>query len=168
MITKDERLQLEALFRLIEQSDINTFELQKESMSLYFQKKPSDTNVAIQREERLIQETVPHVKEETNVPATPELSIQQTLQPEREELHTITAPMIGTFYKRANPQNEPFVQVGDAVHKGQTICILEAMKLLNEVQSDVDGVIEEICVEEGEIIEFDQPLFRIKQVDAHD
>lgn len=167
MITKDERLQLEALFRLIEQSDINTFELQKESMSLYFQKKPSDTKVAIQREERFIQETVPH-EEESVVHAASEPSIQQTLQPEREELHTITAPMIGTFYKRANPQNEPFVQVGDAVHKGQTICILEAMKLLNEVQSDVDGVIEEICVEEGEIIEFDQPLFRIKQVDAND
>jgi acetyl-CoA carboxylase biotin carboxyl carrier protein len=75
--------------------------------------------------------------------------------------HVVTSPMVGTFYRAPSPGAEPFVQVGDAVKEGQTICIIEAMKLLNEIESDKTGVIKEILVENGQAVEYGQPLFVI-------
>ncbi|MBV8628910.1 MAG: acetyl-CoA carboxylase biotin carboxyl carrier protein [Paraburkholderia sp.] len=73
--------------------------------------------------------------------------------------HVVTSPMVGTFYRAPSPGADPFVQVGDSVKEGQTICIIEAMKLLNEIESDVSGVIKEILVENGQAVEYGQPLF---------
>jgi acetyl-CoA carboxylase biotin carboxyl carrier protein len=75
--------------------------------------------------------------------------------------HIVTSPMVGTFYRAPSPGAEPFVQVGDTVKEGQTICIIEAMKLLNEIESDKAGVIKEILVENGQAVEYGQPLFVI-------
>lgn len=71
----------------------------------------------------------------------------------------LTSPMVGTFYRSPSPGAEPFVKVGDTVKKGQTVCIIEAMKLLNEVEAEQDGVIKEICAENGQPVEFGQTLF---------
>ena len=73
----------------------------------------------------------------------------------------ITSPMVGTFYRAPNPGAEPFVKVGDRVEIGQTLCIIEAMKLLNEIEAETAGVIKEICVENAQPVEFGQPLFII-------
>ena len=73
----------------------------------------------------------------------------------------ITSPMVGTFYIAPNPESPPFVAVGDHVRKGQVVCIIEAMKLMNEIESDYDGVVSERLAENAEGVEFDQPLFRI-------
>jgi acetyl-CoA carboxylase biotin carboxyl carrier protein len=75
--------------------------------------------------------------------------------------HVITSPMVGTFYRAPSPGADPFVQVGDTVKEGQTICIIEAMKLLNEIESDKAGVIKDILVENGQAVEYGQPLFLI-------
>src|SRR5690349_9132437 len=75
--------------------------------------------------------------------------------------HVVTSPMVGTFYRAPSPGADPFVQVGDTVKEGQTICIIEAMKLLNEIESDAAGVIKEILVENGQAVEYGQPLFVI-------
>ncbi|TXG26216.1 acetyl-CoA carboxylase biotin carboxyl carrier protein, partial [Burkholderia territorii] len=75
--------------------------------------------------------------------------------------HVVTSPMVGTFYRAPSPGADPFVQVGDSVKEGQTICIIEAMKLLNEIESDKAGVIKEILVENGQAVEYGQPLFVI-------
>jgi acetyl-CoA carboxylase biotin carboxyl carrier protein len=75
--------------------------------------------------------------------------------------HVVTSPMVGTFYRAPSPGADPFVQVGDTVKEGQTICIIEAMKLLNEIESDLAGVIKEILVENGQAVEYGQPLFVI-------
>ncbi|MGN0550685.1 MAG: acetyl-CoA carboxylase biotin carboxyl carrier protein [Acutalibacteraceae bacterium] len=74
----------------------------------------------------------------------------------------ITAPMVGVFYAAPSPDAEPYVSVGSAVKKGDVICIIEAMKLMNEVTATQSGVITEICANNGEIVEFGQPLFKIK------
>lgn len=71
------------------------------------------------------------------------------------------SPMVGTFYRAPNPESPNFVNVGDTVKVGQTLCIIEAMKLLNEIESEKDGVIKEILCENGQGVEFDQPLFVI-------
>lgn len=75
--------------------------------------------------------------------------------------HVVTSPMVGTFYRAPSPGAAPFVNVGDTVKEGQTVCIIEAMKLLNEIESDKAGVIKEILVENGQAVEYGQPLFVI-------
>jgi len=89
------------------------------------------------------------------VPAAPAAEIPLT------EGHIVKSPMVGTFYRSAAPGSNPFVEVGQAVKAGDTVCIIEAMKLLNEIESDHDGVIKSILVENGEPVEYGQPLFVI-------
>lgn len=74
----------------------------------------------------------------------------------------IKAPMVGTFYKAPSPEADAYVKVGDKVSNNSVVCILEAMKLFNEIEAEVSGEIVEILVEDGEMVEFDQPLFRVK------
>lgn len=76
--------------------------------------------------------------------------------------HTLKAPMVGTFYRSPSPGSPAFVEVGQAVTKGQTLCIIEAMKLLNEIESDVAGTVKAILVENGQPVEYGQPLFIIE------
>jgi acetyl-CoA carboxylase biotin carboxyl carrier protein len=75
--------------------------------------------------------------------------------------HLVKAPMVGTFYRAPNPGASPFFEVGQAVKEGEPLCIIEAMKLLNEIEADKSGVIKEILVENGEPVEYGQPLFVI-------
>jgi acetyl-CoA carboxylase biotin carboxyl carrier protein len=76
--------------------------------------------------------------------------------------HSLKSPMVGTFYRAPSPGAPPFVEVGQSVSKGQTLCIIEAMKLLNEIESDVSGTVRAILVENGQPVEYGQPLFRIE------
>ena len=78
-----------------------------------------------------------------------------------KEGNTINSPMVGTFYRAASPDAEPFVDVGASVKKGDILCIVEAMKLLNEIECDQDGIIKKILVENGQPVEFGEPLFVI-------
>jgi acetyl-CoA carboxylase biotin carboxyl carrier protein len=81
--------------------------------------------------------------------------------PDTQQGHVVTSPMVGTFYRASSPGADPFVQVGNTVKEGQTLCIIEAMKLLNEIESDKAGVITEVLVENGQAVEYGQPLFVI-------
>ena len=82
----------------------------------------------------------------------------------QDEGEYIKAPLVGTFYAAAGPDAEPFVKVGDQVKKGQTVCILEAMKMMSEIPAPMDCVIEEILVENGSLAGYDAPLFRVGRV----
>ncbi len=73
----------------------------------------------------------------------------------------VLSPTVGVFYASPSPDARPFVEVGDQVKKGDTLCIIEAMKLMNEIPSEVDGTVAEICVGNGQVVEYNQPLFRI-------
>lgn len=84
---------------------------------------------------------------------------------EKEELQDgeiVKSPMVGTFYSRPAPNKDSFVKVGDTVKKGQVVCIVEAMKLMNEIESEFDGEIAEICIKDGDVVEYGMPLFKIK------
>ena len=91
------------------------------------------------------------------VAAAPAAPVENALP----EGHVVTAPMVGTFYRSGSPGNPPFVEVGQAVKEGDTLCILEAMKLMNEIEADASGTIKAILVENGQPVEFGQPLFVI-------
>lgn len=82
--------------------------------------------------------------------------------PEAEVLREICSPMVGTVYLMPAPEEEPFVSVGDKIKKGQQVCIVEAMKLMNEIESELEGELAEILVENGQMVEYGQPMFRLK------
>ncbi|WP_032518066.1 acetyl-CoA carboxylase biotin carboxyl carrier protein [Prochlorococcus marinus] len=98
-----------------------------------------------------------------NVSIINEPEVPQVAPPGRSDLTEITSPMVGTFYRAAAPGEDPFVEVGNIVKVGQTICILEAMKLMNEIESEFNAEIVEILVENGTPVEFGQVLMRVKQ-----
>jgi acetyl-CoA carboxylase biotin carboxyl carrier protein len=82
--------------------------------------------------------------------------------PPAEELHVIKSPIVGTFYGAAGPEAPPFVKIGDAVEEGKVVCIVEAMKLMNEIEADVSGEVVRILVENGQPVEYGQPLFAVR------
>jgi acetyl-CoA carboxylase biotin carboxyl carrier protein len=88
--------------------------------------------------------------------------VEKTTKTDLASGHYIKSPFVGTYYSSAAPGKPKFVKLGDKVKKGQTLCILEAMKIMNEIESDVDGEIIEMLVENESLVEFDQPIFKIK------
>lgn len=87
---------------------------------------------------------------------------QTTIQPEVSEYKTIKSPMVGTFYSKPSPTSKPYVEVGTKVKKGDIVCVIEAMKLMNEIEADTDGEIVEICVNDAEVVDYGKALFKIK------
>lgn len=84
-------------------------------------------------------------------------------EPASENYFQVRAPLVGTFYRTPAPDAEPFVEIGDSVKAGDVLCIIEAMKNMNEIQTDIDGIIREICIENGALVEFGQKLFKIEE-----
>lgn len=148
--------ELKEIIALIEQSNIDVLKLEKGDFKLFYQK-PNAKNL-LNDEDKLV--TTKTVEEDQSLETI--IDSAETDTEDKDNFHTITAPMIGTFYARPNPDAEPFVQVGTKIAKNETVCILEAMKLLNEVSSEVDGEIIDILVKDGQIIEFGQPLFTVR------
>lgn len=107
-------------------------------------------------------ETLPNMTSaQPSVPVTTE-AVNTEVKKE-EDLHIIASPIVGTFYRAASPASEPFVRVGSHVEPDTVVCIIEAMKLMNEIQAETSGVIEKIYVENGQPVEYGQPLFGIKR-----
>lgn len=103
------------------------------------------------------------------VPATPPVAVASAAAPPAESAadappagHLVKSPMVGTFYRSANPGAKPFVEIGQRIAVGETLCIIEAMKMLNQIEADAGGEIAAILVENGQPVEFGQPLFVIK------
>ncbi len=94
-------------------------------------------------------------------PAPAPAAPQAEEAPALPEGHVVKAPMVGTFYRSPSPGSKSFVEIGDSVKKGQTVCIIEAMKLMNEIEADADGVIKAALVENGQPVEYGEPLFVI-------
>jgi len=104
----------------------------------------------------------PPAQEVSSGTPKPVLTSSTVAEPEAgQERHVVKAPMVGTFYRAASPDAKPFAEVGQAVKKGETVCIIEAMKLMNEIETDVSGVIQAVLVENGQPVEYGQPLFLI-------
>src|SRR5207244_8441395 len=95
-------------------------------------------------------------------PALPLLPFRPADGEEEEGVHIITSPIVGTFYRSANPEAEAFINVGDHVTKGKVLCIIEAMKLMNEIESDVEGTVVRIFPQNGQPIEYGEQLFAVR------
>ena len=164
------KLDHDDLNRLIEKistSDIQEFSLEGEDFKLEIKRNVFDQNQVINN---LVSKTSFDKQINANqkiindnIPVVNEPEVPQVAPPGRSDLTEITSPMVGTFYRAAAPGEEPFVEVGNNVKVGQTICILEAMKLMNEIESEFNAEIVEILVENGTPVEFGQVLMRVKQ-----
>ena len=164
------KLDHEDLNRLIEKissSDIQEFSLEGEDFKLeikrnsFNQKKVTNNLVSSASFDSQTIDSQKAINDNFSIVKEPETP--QVAPPGRSDLTEITSPMVGTFYRAAAPGEDPFVDVGSNIKVGQTICILEAMKLMNEIESEFNAEIVEILVENGTPVEFGQVLMRVKQ-----
>ncbi|ORU89408.1 MAG: acetyl-CoA carboxylase biotin carboxyl carrier protein subunit [Cycloclasticus sp. symbiont of Poecilosclerida sp. M] len=138
------------LIELIEESGIAEIEIHEGEESVRITRNAGVQTVAI------APEPVAQAEPAAEAPAT------STAAPAEEHSgHAIRSPMVGTFYESPAPGSGPFVTVGQSVQKGDTLCIIEAMKILNQIESDATGVVKSILIENGQAVEFDQALFII-------
>ena len=167
MAMKLDREDLDRLIEKISKSDIQEFSLEGEDFKLEIKRNLFDqnrlsnnlvSNSSLDKQTNPIQNSL-----DDNVSLVDEVEPPQVAPPGRSDLTEITSPMVGTFYRAAAPGEDPFVEVGNNVKVGQTICILEAMKLMNEIESEFNAEIVEILVENGTPVEFGQVLMRVKQ-----
>lgn len=143
---------LKTLIDLVAESDIAELEVTEgESKVRIVKSSPAPQNQVLMMQP---QATMQYAPAPAPVAAPP------AVQPEPQG-HIVKSPMVGSFYRAAAPGNPPFVEVGSVVKEGDTLCIIEAMKLLNEIDADASGVIKQILVENGQPVEFGQPLFVI-------
>ena len=158
---------LNRLIEKISSSDIQEFSLEGEDFKLEIKRNVFDQNQVVNNlvsNTSFDKQTIANQKNiNDNIPKVNEPEVSQVAPPGRSDLTEITSPMVGTFYRAAAPGEEPFVEVGNNVKVGQTICILEAMKLMNEIESEFNAEIVEILVENGTPVEFGQVLMRVKQ-----
>ncbi len=149
---------LKTLIDLVEASDISELELtegeEKVKISRKNNTEPSLTPVNyVQHPIQPTFNQQPHAQSETLLDKVDTTST--------DNKNTITSPMVGTFYRAASPDSAPFIDIGSTIKKGETLCIIEAMKILNEIESDKEGTISRILIENGQPVEFGQPLFEI-------
>ena len=147
---------IKKLMELLEESGIAEIEVKEGEESIKLSRNiSSSTNMQVPQ---IIQQPV-----QTSQPPANQQASDKVVNPvdnlKKEKRNTVNSPMVGTFYASASPESKPFVTIGQSVKKGDTLCILEAMKMMNQVQAESDGKIVEILVDNAEPVEFDQPLF---------
>ena len=146
-------MELEKIIELIQavsESSLTDFKMEEGNLKLSMKTDKGDKGTPVVVEAAGIQTVVPAAVETAAEPA-----------PKQASGNVVTAPLVGTYYAAASPDAEPFVQVGDTVKKGQTLGIIEAMKLMNEIESEYDGTVKDILVKNEDVIEFGQPMFVI-------
>lgn len=159
--------ELKEIIEIIEKAEIDVLKLEKGDFSLYYQKNGAQ-NAQIEEVTKNVESPAESKRVSVDAVDANDLTeqIEEVKEVEKEEaqgnLHQITSPIVGAFYSRPNPESDPFVKVGSKIKKNDIVCVLEAMKLFNEIKSDVDGEIVEILAEDGQIIEYGQPLFTVK------
>ncbi|GMR04760.1 MAG: acetyl-CoA carboxylase biotin carboxyl carrier protein [Thermodesulfobacteriota bacterium] len=140
---------IKALYRFIKDTDIVEVEFENADGKVRLKRGEAPGKGAFPRAEVAVSPSK-EVKREAREKTTP------------ENIKTVTAPMVGTFYRASAPDSESFVEVGSVVQKGQTLCIVEAMKLMNDVESEFSGKIVSILVENGQPVEYGEPLFYVE------
>lgn len=159
--------EIDALLEKVNGSDLTEFKLEIGDVKIKMKKEVERIVEIPQMPQMTTPMMMPQVSSAAmSVAQTPQVAAGDTVAAGNTECNVegceVTSPIVGTFYTSSSPDADAFVKVGDKVKKGQVLCIVEAMKLMNEIESDVDGEVVEILVENAEMVEFGQPLFRIK------
>lgn len=157
--------ELHRLLATLAESDIQEFRLEGEDFCLEVKRNLETSSDSIASKKKITSDDIDSPPPQSKldalpVPSTPPPSVPGS----RSDLVEVTAPMVGTFYRAPGPEEPPFVEIGSRINVGQAVCILEAMKLMNELESEVSGEVIEILVENGTPVEFGQVLMRLKPV----
>ncbi len=163
---------LERLIRSIDASSIDTIEIERGGTRIRVSKTPDRPSSTVQEARGYVAPPASQPNAQPLVPnpvpadpdvVAPSASEGAAVEEERgSDWLEITSPMVGTFYRAPAPGADPFAVVGDRISKGDTLCIIEAMKLMNELEAEIEGVVREVCVENGEPVEYGQLLFRVE------
>ena len=149
---------LKTLIDLVEASDISELELTEGEEKVKISRQ-NNTGASLPPANYVQQPIQPTVNMQPQVQSeVPSDKVETT---PADNKNSITSPMVGTFYRSASPDSAPFIDIGSTVKKGETLCIIEAMKILNEIESDKEGTITKILIENGQPVEYGQPLFEI-------
>jgi len=149
--------EIKQLMEYIEASSFVEFELEREGFKIKLVKRGAATNGAI---------GAAALPAPSIVAPAVEAPVAKPSAVESPEIHLVKSPIVGTFYRAGSPASRPFAEIGDRVKKGQVVCIVEAMKLMNEIESDCDGEILEVLVANGQPVEYGEPLFKIRKAAA--
>lgn len=144
-----------ALMEAAKKNEIDKFVYETETEKIVIRKKTAKT-VKVNQKENIVKANKAEVRYEVETSEVQEESLHM------DNENIVTSPLVGTFYSSPSPDAKPFVSVGDSVKKGQVIAIIEAMKLMNEIESEFEGVVEAVLVKDESVVEFGQPLFRIR------
>ena len=153
--------EIKELIEILDQSSLTEINIEDKGNIVNLKKEKETGIITPQVSQQPMQQIAPQqpaVSNQLDTQSSDDTSASQ----ENDNLKTINAPMVGTFYKSPSPEESPYVQIGDSVSNESTVCILEAMKLFNEIQAEVTGEITEILVEDGQMVEYGQPLFKVK------
>ena len=157
--------ELHRLLTTLAESDIQEFRLEGEDFCLEVKRNLGTSSDSIASNKKIISDDIDSPPLQSKIDALPGPSTPPPSVPgSRSDLVEVTAPMVGTFYRAPGPEEPPFVEIGSRINVGQAVCILEAMKLMNELESEVSGEVIEILVENGTPVEFGQVLMRLKPV----
>jgi acetyl-CoA carboxylase biotin carboxyl carrier protein len=157
--------ELHRLLATLAESDIQEFRLEGEDFCLEVKRNLGTSSDSIASYKKITSEDIDSPPPQSKIDALPVPSTPPPSVPgSRSDLVEVTAPMVGTFYRAPGPEEPPFVEIGSRINVGQAVCILEAMKLMNELESEVSGEVIEILVENGTPVEFGQVLMRLKPV----
>ena len=166
MALKLDHNDLNHLIEKISSSDIQEFYLEGEDFKLEIKRNLGNKQQIIQSQassNEAIQGEENQLVKNNNFSSPPLEPAPSVAPPGSSDLLDITSPMVGTFYRASAPGEDPFVEIGSSISVGQTICILEAMKLMNEIESEFNGVVVELLVDNGTPVEFGQVLMRVKK-----
>ena len=156
--------ELRELIEFLIEKDISEFELERGDVKVRIKRGRAEANAVPMEYSPAVPHEVPATPPPT--PQTPRATVPSppvTPPPKaEEELHEVKSPIVGTFYESPSPGSPPFVKIGDTVEAGQTLCIIEAMKLMNEIEADVAGEIVKRLVANSQPVEYGQPLFAIR------
>lgn len=157
--------EIRELIKLVDQSSIDEFTYESEGSKIKMKKKVQGQQVVVEPVQAVAETPKP-------VPTAPTTSVVKKEEPKQEvkheevqedtNLHKITSPMVGTFYQSPSPDADVYVKTGSKVSKDSIVCIVEAMKLFNEIEAEVNGEIIEVLVKDGQLVEYGQPLFLVK------
>lgn len=151
---------LRRLLRIFDESSASELSIEEEGMSVHMSKPSAQAPVMMPGYAMAAPAPSATPVAAQSAPAVASASVPVTAP--ADSGHTVTSPIVGTFYRAPSPDADAFVQVGQHVNSGDTLCIVEAMKLMNEIESDVTGTIIKILVENGQPVEYNQPIFLVK------
>ncbi len=152
---------IEHLLNFMTEHNLEEFEYSRGDLKIRLKKPSANLAMAVSRQFVAPEIIIPGAGQPQPVPAPAAPAPVAEARPNNEDLHVVKSPIVGTYYESPSPGAEAFVKVGSYVETGQTLCIVEAMKLMNEIESDMSGEVLRIFVENGQPVEYGQPLFGI-------